>query len=143
MKIALLFTLAVAACSHGKGSPTDVKIDDLGITVTLEPGWTLDHDKGQKDADFFGPGNLRHVTIEPTETVPASLEELVKATEQVGKILDKQTFATGFGVAFNDGKRDEFLYYATVNGKAFACKPGPYYKPTQLAASKKLCSTIR
>jgi hypothetical protein len=143
MKYAWLLLLVVG-CSKKPTKPTDEKIEDLGITVTVPGGWSVSHDKGAKDVEFFGDDDLRHVTIEPAENPPASLDMLVEATAASKfKLLDKQTFATGYGVTFNDGKRDEFAYYATVGGKTFVCKPGPYYKPTSLAASTKLCASIR
>jgi len=89
--LATLLPLALA-CSSKKSGPSEVKIESLGISVTLPAGFEI---KERRGSQWISKSAMYGARLEKRDAMPESLDVAVKGWIQ-GKTIDKGAEAGGF-----------------------------------------------
>jgi hypothetical protein len=151
--ISLLGTALLFACG-----PSEIKLDDLGVTVTAPAGWSVEMarassigaggaelKKGKKTYGFIDPKVVIPLGADDKawpETGAHTLEHL-KATLAPFSPTDPQTFSNGFGVRYQQDGKPKFLYVITLGEKEYSCWPNDWIPAEDVPDAISICTSVR
>ena len=126
------------------GGVKPTKIDEFNLTIDLPAGWKMNKDnfRGQLTVEISNAGR-RVMSITEANPSVESLDMLVKASSKSFKVLNQESFASGFGVTLQTKKKKQFRYYVQKDGKQIRFEPAAYYKDIDLNRCLELIKSAK
>jgi hypothetical protein len=126
------------------GGVTTTPIEEFKFSVDLPSGWKIykDNFRGEFKVEI-STGGRRVMYIKEANPSVASLDMLVQASSKSVKVINKESFANGFGVTLKTKKKKQFRYYVQKDDKQYMFEPAAYYKDTDLNKAITLVKSVK
>ena len=143
MKSFFLWSVIIFLLS-GCGGKTNVPIQGMDITVDLPSSWSIGMDTydGELTAEL-SKDKKRSMKITEATSQVESVDMLAQAASKDWEVLNKETFANGFGITVKSNGKKQFLYYINKGRKQYKCEPAPYYEEEAYDEAIQIIKSIK